>query len=195
MTDTDEGKKFLRIVENTNGRAYALSGAWVTFNGMKIVLAFEVDEGDTVQRGEENRWATVENTDADGVVTYNDTAVEKLSNAHHDWIWRRLEDIESGKSTCGALHEDDLLRVAAEDGTNYALVPAWVTYNGGRYVLLQDVAEEDGRLCDGCCAALQKGEAGDATYKVLEYSSGLRDRIFFRLTSIVNGTAESGPHE
>ncbi|MEK7458991.1 MAG: hypothetical protein AAB663_01140 [Patescibacteria group bacterium] len=181
-----------RIVEETDGKTYALTKVWVTFNGMKFVLAYFVDdEGNVLDPVGYDEWCTVEVTDADGVVTYNDSAMDKAPQVHQAWIWERLEKIHEGKAESGPMFEDNLTRVVSKDSGGYALTTAWVLHDGVRYVLLQYI-DDDGALVvpNKYHVAVQEGESDNTTY---DDDPEYDDRIEDRLDAILAGTAESGP--
>ncbi len=192
----EESKKdnYPRIIEETNGEKFALSEAWVTFNGMKIVLAFYLDdEGNALDTGEKELWSTVEIIDAEGRVTYNDTGMDQSPNAHEAWVWMKLEAIHEGGAESGPLFEDDLPRVVSTDNDGYALTPAWVLHNNVRYVLLQDVHANGTLISDKYMMAVDD----DGNY-TLEYKiDSIPDAVDIdkRLRAIITGTAESGPLE
>ena len=182
-----------RIVEETDGKTYALTKVWVTFNGMKFVLAyFGDDEGNVLDPVGYDEWCTVEVTDADGVVTYNDSAMDKAPQVHQAWIWERLEKIHEGKAESGPLFKDSLPRVVSKDSDGYALTTAWVLHDGVRYVLLQDVDVDGALLPDVYVMAVED----DGSYKPKYETENNNDvRIEERLRAIMDGTAESGPLE
>ena len=100
MSGTGSGS----VTEETNGTTYALSEAWVTFSGMKIVLAFSIDRlGNVLDTDDDERWCTVEITDADGTTTYNDSRFSELTKTDVGLIWAQLEAILAGTGTSGPL--------------------------------------------------------------------------------------------
>ncbi len=189
------------IVEQSNGKTYALSSAWVTFNGRKLVLAYCVDEDGVAESDDaDNLWCTEELTDSNGTMTYNDTYMMSLPESHDEWIWARLEAIDGGTAESGPLFADGLQRVVVEKD-NYALTEAWVTHNDLRFVELQNVYD-DGELVnlhDAFSTAIQNGKGETATYTldprtpVSRLDAVLLDRIIERLEEIREGAAESGP--
>ncbi len=97
------GSDFPRIVESTNGREYALSNAWVTYLGMKFVLAFEIYPVGGVSQND--YWCTEEILGADGTPSrYSDTNLESLPlMPDQDRIWTRLEAILANEALSGPL--------------------------------------------------------------------------------------------
>lgn len=190
-TVAEETKKddYPRIVEESNGKTFALAGPWVTFNGIKLVLAYFVDdEGNVLDPVGYDEWCTVEVTDADGNVTYNDSAMDKAPQVHQAWIWERLEEIHKGTAESGPLFKDSLPRVVSKYSDGYALTTAWVLHDDVRYVLLQDVDVDGALLPDVYMSAVK----ADGSY-TLKYENDVR--IDARLRAILAGKAESGPLE
>ncbi len=95
------GSELPRIVEETDGQKYALSGAWVMFEGEKFVLAFEIDSGGSAKP--HDLWFTEEITGSDGAVSYNDIGMLRLLCDHQILVQERLEAILAGTAESGPL--------------------------------------------------------------------------------------------
>lgn len=191
-------KELPRIVEETTGETFALSPAWVLFNGMKFVAAYYLDDnGNALVGDDEVMWGTIEMTGPDGTVTYNDNVESRLPGFYEEIIWERFDDILKGKAECGPMFKDDLPRVVSQDDGHYALTPAWATYQGERFVLLQYI-EENGDLADNdeddspYLVAREETNDGVTTY---DDDPEYHGRVEERLHAILRGEAESGPLE